>query len=130
MSVNALFDDYFKELFETAEVPDSMDRASIQNQINIKFADDESLRDVMLLELDKIHPESTGSQMVTAKDVKDVLTTIMKSHMKSVLAQKEEHEEMIYELQSRSGGGYAKQMISRILTSYKESGVIKRNAYI
>ena len=54
----------------------------------------------------------------------------MKSHMKSVLAQKEEHEEMIYELQSRSGGGYAKQMISRILTSYKESGVASEDPFV
>ena len=52
-----------------------------------------------------------------------MLTVIMKSHMKALMAQKEEHDELIDELQSTSGGGYARQMISRVLTSYKESGL-------
>ena len=90
MSVDALFNDFFMELFTAAEVPGSIDKTSIKKQINAKFADDESLKDVLLLEFEKLHPEQTDSQMVTDAEVKFVLTTIMKSHMKSMLAQREE----------------------------------------
>ena len=36
---------------------------------------------------------------------------------------------MINELQSTTGGGYAKQMIARIMDSYKESGIVTDDPY-
>ena len=67
--------------------------------------------------------------MISELQIKQVLTRIMKNHMKAILAQKEEQEDMINELQSTSGGGYARQMIARIIQGYKDNGCSHDDPY-
>ena len=64
-AVVSLFNHYFQDVFSLSEVPGSIDKTTITNQINIKLANDESLREVLLTEFDKFEPEGTGSVMIT-----------------------------------------------------------------
>ena len=73
--------------------------SNILQAITVKLEDDENLRDVLLGEFEKLSPEEGDSAKITATKIKEVLTRIMKNHIKAILSQKEDQENMIYELQ-------------------------------
>ena len=48
----------------------------------------------------------------------------MKNHMNALTSQAEETEAVLDEIQEKTGGGYARQMIQRVIQSYRETGIV------
>lgn len=126
-AVDQLFTRHFEEIFATSSRPGEIEKATLQKLVEQKFADDQDLLDVLLSELEKM--ESPENSLITEQVVKDILVNLMKKHMKQLMRQREDDEQMRDWITQNTEGEYAKEMITRVIASYKESGLVSGDPF-
>ena len=77
-TVEALFESYFIEAFNTEESPGEVSKTRLTAVINEKFAGDEHLIEMLNSEIEKVQsPEAGENQTISNMQVKSALRVIM-----------------------------------------------------